>query len=87
MTRTFINGFVHTNDLTDDAFYLEDEIYLTSKDNITDAFEYVGYMPFNDGCYMVIYQNTVLSTRYYGVEFENEDAFEDWFNARWCMNI
>lgn len=87
MTRTFIQGFVHTNDLTDDAFYLEDEIYLTSKDNITDAFEYVGYMAFSDGSYMVIYQNTALSTRYYGVEFENEDAFEDWFNARWCMNI
>lgn len=77
MTRTFINGFVHTDDLTDDAFYLEDEIHLTSKDNITNAFEYVGYMAFSDGSYMIIYQNTALSTRYYGVEFENE---EDWFN-------
>ena len=68
-------------------FYLEDEIYLTSKDNITDAFEYVGYMAFNDGSYMVIYQNTALSTRYYGVDFASEDDFEDWFNERWCMNI
>jgi hypothetical protein len=29
---------------------------------------------------MIIFQNTVLSTRYYGVEFDSEDAFEDWFN-------
>lgn len=78
MTRTFINGFVHTNDLTHKSFYLEDEIYLTSKDNITDVFEYVGRMAFNDGSYMIIYQNTALSTRYYGVEFENEDALKDW---------
>jgi hypothetical protein len=34
---------------------------------------------------MIIYQNTVLSTRYYGVEFENEDAFEDWFN--WLLTV
>lgn len=34
-------------------------------------------MAFSDGSYMIIYQNTALSTRYYGVEFENE---EDWFN-------
>jgi hypothetical protein len=37
-------------------------------------------MAFSDGSYMIIFQNTVLSSRYYGVEFENEDAFEDWFN-------
>jgi hypothetical protein len=34
---------------------------------------------------MIIFQNTVLSTRYYGVEFENEDDFEDWFN--WLLTV
>ena len=55
MTRAFIQGFVHTDDLTDDAFYLEDEIYLTSKDNITDAFEYVGYMAFGRTKYWICF--------------------------------
>ena len=50
-----------------------EEIILGTEIDLEPAFD-------NDGSYMVIYQNTVLSTRYYGVEFENEDAFEDWFN-------
>ena len=81
MTRTFISGFIHNDDIEDNAQFFEDEvkiITLGDREGFGNSFEYIGYMMFSDGSYANFYAHTVLSSGYYMVEFPDEDT---WFNS------
>ena len=81
MTRTFLNGFVHYNE--DDAFYLEDEVYITTLGDIKgfgEILSHVGHMDFSDGSCAEVWWNHTNS-KYYIVEFANEDEWDKAMSA------
>ena len=51
----------------------------SNREGFGDALEYIGYMEFSDGTYANFYAHKVLSSRYYMVEYPDEDT---WFNSR-----